>query len=142
MLDNALITGGSGMVGSNIDFGYKPTSIELNVCNMDTIEKYINKLSSISCIIHLVATNLRESEQNIQKAIDVNINGTTNMLYFAKKLNVPFILLSTGAVFSSKNSNVMFDENYIPCPNSNYGITKLTSEKIALLFNNKQQSTL
>jgi hypothetical protein len=43
MFDNALITGGSGMVGSNIDFGYKPTSIELNVCNMESIEKYINK---------------------------------------------------------------------------------------------------
>ena len=90
IFNNALITGGSGMVGSNIDFGYKPTSIELNVCNIDTIEKYINNIN-VSCIIHLVATNLRESEQNIQKAIDVNINGTTNMLYFAKKLNIPFL---------------------------------------------------
>jgi dTDP-4-dehydrorhamnose reductase len=133
MFDNALITGGSGMVGSNIDFGYKPTSIELNVCNMESIEKYINNLC-ISCIIHLVATNLRESEQNIQKAIDVNINGTIHMLHYAKKLNIPFILLSTGAVFSSKNMNVTFDENYIPCPNSNYGYTKYTSEKIAGLY--------
>ena len=134
MFDNALITGGSGMVGSNIDFGYKPTSIELNVCNMESIEKYINKLPIISCIIHLVATNLRESEENIQKAINTNINGTINMLHYAKTLNVPFILLSTGAIFSSKNMNVSFDENYVPCPNSNYGITKLTSEKIALLY--------
>ena len=134
MFDNALITGGSGMVGSNIDFGYKPTSIELNVCNMESIEKYINKLPTISCIIHLVATNLRESEENIQKAINTNINGTINMLHYAKTLNVPFILLSTGAIFSSKNMNVSFDENYVPCPNSNYGITKLTSEKIALLY--------
>lgn len=133
MFDNALITGGSGMVGSNIDFGYKPTSIELNVCNMESIEKYINNLT-ISCIIHLAATNLRESEQNIQKAIDVNINGTIHMLHYAKKLNIPFILLSTGAVFSSKNMNVTFDENYIPCPNSNYGYTKYTSEKIAALY--------
>ena len=133
MIDNALITGGSGMVGTNIDFGYKPTSIELNVCNTESIEKYINKLN-ISCIIHLAATNLRESDQNIQKAIDVNINGTINMLYYAKKLNIPFILLSTGAVFSSTNMNVMFDENYIPCPNSNYGYTKHTSEKIAALY--------
>ena len=133
MLDNALITGGSGMVGSNIDFGYKPSSIELNVCDTDTIEKYINNLN-ISCIIHLVATNLRESDQNMKKAIDTNINGTINMLHYAKKLNIPFILLSTGAVFSSTNMNVMFDENYIPCPNSNYGYTKHTSEKIAALY--------
>jgi dTDP-4-dehydrorhamnose reductase len=135
MFDKALIIGGSGMVGSNIDFGYKPTSIELNVCKIETIEKYINNLNNnISCIIYLAAINLRESEQNIKKAIDVNINGTSNTLYFAKKLNIPFILISTGAVFSSTNINVSFDENYIPCPNSNYGYTKHSSERIALLY--------
>ena len=134
MFDTALVIGGNGMVGSNIDFGYKPTSIELNVCNLESIEKYINNLSNISCIIYLAATNLRESEQNIKKAIDININGTTNMLYFAKKLNIPFILISSGAVFSSTNINVSFDEKFIPCPNSNYGYTKYSSEKIALLY--------
>lgn len=134
LFDRTLITGGNGMIGSNIDFGYKPTSIELNVCNKDSIKKYINKLNNISCIIHLAATNLRESEQHINKAIDININGTINMLYYAKKLNIPFILLSTGAVFSSTNMNVTFDENYIPCANSNYGYTKLSSEQIALLY--------
>jgi dTDP-4-dehydrorhamnose reductase len=130
----ALITGGSGMVGSNITFGYKPTSEKMNICDKQSIENYITHIPNICCIIHLAATNLRESENNIKNAIDVNINGTTNMLYFAKKYNIPFILLSTGAVFSSTNPNIIFNENCISNPNSVYGFTKSSSEKIALLY--------
>ena len=102
-LHSAVITGGSGMVGSHIEFGYKPTSSEMNVCDKASIEKYMSNKTNISCIIHLSATNIRESEENSLKAIDVNINGTSNMLYFAMKYNIPFILISTGAVFSSFN---------------------------------------
>ena len=130
----ALITGGSGMVGTHIDFGYKPNSTEMNICDKTSIEKYILSIPNISCIIHLAATNLRESEENKPKAINVNINGTSNMLYFAMKYNIPFILLSTGAVFSSSNPNLKFDENFKTCPNSMYGYTKSASETIALLY--------
>jgi dTDP-4-dehydrorhamnose reductase len=126
-LNLALITGGNGMVGSNINFGYKPTSKQMDICDIHSIENYINQISNISCVIHLAATNLRESENNIQKAIDVNINGTTNILYFAKKYNIPFILISTGAVFSSNNSNIIFTEKCISNPNSVYGFTKSAS---------------
>ena len=33
ILNHCLITGGSGMVGSNIHFGYKPTSFEMDIEN-------------------------------------------------------------------------------------------------------------
>lgn len=57
-----LITGGSGMIGDNINFGYKPTSKEMDITNYISIENYINNLDKkISCIIHLAALNLRES---------------------------------------------------------------------------------
>ena len=38
----------------------------------DSIEKYIRNLKKISCIIHLAAVNLRESENNCKKAIEIN----------------------------------------------------------------------
>lgn len=133
-LNLSLITGGSGMVGTHIDFGYKPTSSEMNVCDKDSIEKYVSNKTNISCIIHLAATNIRESEENTQKAIDLNVNGTSNMLYFAMKYNIPFILISTGAVFSSFNSNMKFNEKFKTCPNSIYGHTKMASENISLLY--------
>lgn len=34
MFDNALITGGSGMIGTNINFGIKPTSNEMDVTSV------------------------------------------------------------------------------------------------------------
>ena len=131
---NTLITGGSGMVGSNVNFGYKPSSKEMDITDNKSINTYISKLKSISCIIHLAAVNLRESEENKLKSIDVNINGTVNMLSIAMKLNVPFILLSTGAVFSSNNPNIKYNEDYNTNPNCIYGSTKSSSEKVALLY--------
>lgn len=133
-LNNALITGGSGMIGSNIKFGFKPSSSEMDITNSKSIELYIRKMPSLSCIIHLAAVNLRESESDFAKAINVNINGTSKMLNIAMKYQIPFILLSTGAVFSSKNSNIKFDENFNKNPNCFYGHTKSSSEDIALLY--------
>ena len=133
-LNNSLITGGSGMVGSNIHFGYKPTSSEMDITDLSSIEKYVSRIKNISCIIHLAAVNLRESENNCAKAMNVNINGTTKMLSIAMKYDVPFILLSTGAVFSSTNPNIKFDENFKTSPNCIYGFSKASSEEIALLY--------
>ena len=44
---NCLITGGSGMVGSNIHFGYKPTSSEMDITDINSIEKYVSRLKNI-----------------------------------------------------------------------------------------------
>lgn len=134
MLNNALITGGSGMVGSNINFGLKPASSEMDITDLHSIEKYTDIHPKISCIIHLAAINLRESENNPSKSIDVNINGTTNMMKIAMKYNIPFVLLSTGAVFSSMNPDDNFDETRKTCPNCVYGSTKSSSEQIAQLY--------
>ena len=133
ILNNSLITGGSGMVGNNITFGYKPLSSEMDVTDPRSINAYIEN-KPISCVIHLAALNLRDSENNIEKSMNVNINGTSKMLRIAMIRNIPFILLSTGAVFSSDNPNVKFDEGFRTCPNCIYGHTKCSSEEIALLY--------
>ena len=132
---NAVIFGGNGMIGTHIDFGSKPSSMEVNILDINMIDNYINKLSNITCIINMVALNLRDSDKYPSKSINVNVNGTINLLKIAKKLNVPFILLSTGAVFSSTtNSYDIFTENTITNPNCMYGYTKDSSEKVALLY--------
>jgi len=134
-INRSLIFGGNGMIGSYIDFGIKPTSKDVNITDINSIYNYTKKIEDISCIINLVALNLRDSEINITKSIDVNINGTINLVKLAKERNIPFILLSTGAVFSSKVHNKqIFTENTITNPNCIYGYTKLSSEKVALLY--------
>ena len=122
------------MIGSNIDFGIKPSSVELNCINIQSINNFINKTKNISCIINLVALNLNESEKNMNNTIKINIDGNINLLNIAKKLNIPYIYISTGAVFSSDDMNIIFFENSITNPNSIYGYTKDVSEKISLLY--------
>jgi dTDP-4-dehydrorhamnose reductase len=131
----SLITGGNGMIGKYINFGYKPSSKEMDITNCVSIDKYINSISKITCIIHLACLNLRDSEKNVSKSIDININGTINILNIARKYNIPFILLSSGAVFSSSDKDITFDENSVTCPNCVYGYTKASSEKIACMYN-------
>ena len=133
ILDHVLITGGHGMVGRNIKFGFKPTSSEMDVTDEDSIKNYV-KTREISCIIHLASINLRTCEGNYKKAVDVNINGTTNMVKIAMNKNIPFVFISTGAVFSSLNSDELFDENSQTSPNCVYGFTKNSAEKISKLY--------
>ena len=135
LLNNSLIFGGNGMIGSYMDFGIKPSSNEVNILDVNSINNYIKNIPNISCIINLVSLNLRDSELDINKTIDTNINGTVNLLKLAKDLNVPYIYLSTGAVFSSKNNNKQkFTEKTLSNPNCIYGYTKKSGEKIALLY--------
>jgi len=137
IFNHALMTGGHGMVGSNIRNGIKPTSAEMDITNILSITNYIKKLpKTISCILHLAALNLRDSEINPKKAIDVNEVGTLNMLNICRKLEIPFIYISSGAVFSSfvSNSTVTFHEDSPTNPNCVYGKTKDAGEKIALTY--------
>jgi len=134
ILHNCLISGGNGMIGKNIDFGIKPSSNEMDITNKQSIQDFVSKLNNITCIIHLAAINIRESEDNPYKSIDININGTIEMLNIAMKFDIPFVFVSTGAVFSSKYENDVFYEDSEQNPNCIYGQTKASSEKIALLY--------
>ena len=136
LLDNAVITGGSGMVGAKICFGKKPSSAELDITNTTSVNNYFEINKNVSCIIHLAALNLRDSENMPVKAIQVNVNGTINMLNIAEQFDIPFVLVSSGAVFSSFNNNMKFSETEEPSPNCVYGSTKYASEKIAQTYNN------
>ena len=142
-----LITGGSGMVGSNIKNVLNPLSTELDITNFESISKYFNsfdsdfndislktKRSKISAIIHLAALNLRECENNSNNALNININGTLNMITIAKKYNIPFIFVSTGAVFSSEFENMQFNEISSKNPKCIYGHTKSSGEECTLLY--------
>ena len=56
------------------------------------------------------------------------------MLKLAINLGVPFVFISSGAVFSTDNPNVKFEENYVKHPNCVYGYTKSCAEDVCLLY--------
>jgi dTDP-4-dehydrorhamnose reductase/SAM-dependent methyltransferase len=131
-ITKSLIIGGNGMVGSNIYFGIKPLSKECNINNKNSIKNYLNSIEKPSCIIDLVSLNLRDSEKNPINAIHTNINGTLNLFNICKDYNIPFIFISSGAVFSSSTCGKIFEEDSELNPKTIYGATKQAVEQIII----------
>lgn len=135
-----LITGGNGMVGAHFSpsspsFTFlKPSKFELDVCNLESISNYIEKEKDIDAIIHLVFLGIKETEENLSHSSMVNICGTVNMLSFARQKNIPFIFVSSGAVFAQFSSLAQKIDGYdfrdTPCPNTEYGKMKYICENI------------
>jgi dTDP-4-dehydrorhamnose reductase/SAM-dependent methyltransferase len=102
------------------------------VCDIGSIQRFFSSAISkeIRAIIHLASVNLRESEQDPGKAIRVNIQGTLNMLNVAINKQIPFVFVSSGAVFSDRSGVLRFNESYPKNPNSVYGQTKDCAEEI------------
>lgn len=49
---NILVTGGSGLVGSSIDFGLKPSSKVLNLLDRESIVRYFTEHPDVDSVIH------------------------------------------------------------------------------------------
>ncbi|MFX1277696.1 MAG: sugar nucleotide-binding protein, partial [Promethearchaeota archaeon] len=90
-----LFTGGSGLLGGEIkkllpDVNY-PSSSEFNVINFNQMDDYLKNLD-ITLIIHAAAfTSPPRIDQNPEKAIDVNIIGTSNIVKLCTKYNLKLI---------------------------------------------------
>lgn len=51
-MNNILITGGSGLLGSSIKFGHKPSSSEVDLLKDGSLQKYLDLNTEIDTIIH------------------------------------------------------------------------------------------
>ncbi len=134
-LNKILIAGGSGMIGSHLDFGIKPLKSELDVTNQKSISENCEKYNP-SGILSLCNLNIRISEQNPFEAYRINTLGVYNLTKEAKKRKIPLILVSTGGVFSGDVKD-SFNEESIPHPLNIYGQTKYLAEIITLENSNK-----
>lgn len=149
---NILITGGNGFIGRNlIDF-----LKEHNLYVLDKEQRYetldvrylygdITKIEDIfwcfqlaelndekiDYVIHLAAeSGIIPSLKNPLKSIDVNINGTKNLLEISRKKEVKkFIFASSGGnVLGHQEPPVT--EDTIPQPVSPYGASKIAGESL------------
>lgn len=126
-----LITGGSGMVGSLIKFGIKPSHEELDILNKHSINTAIKKHNP-DVILHLAAmTDTLKCEEAPKKAYRVNVTGTRNLARACKKNNIKLVYMSTCAVFDGKKKSP-YTETDRPHPLNVYGKTKLEGEKIVM----------
>lgn len=135
-----LITGVTGALGSELKIIYpnsiSPSHEDLDICNLTSVKEFFNN-NKIDIVIHTAAlTTVRGCEENKSKALEINVQGTRNLITEFKNSNFSgkFVYVSTACVFDGNSS--MFNENSIPHPENFYSLTKLLGEYSVNQFNN------
>jgi len=133
-----LVTGGSGLLGSAIKKliprALYPSSKMLTITNYRQMDDFVRG-KHISQILHLAAfTSPPKVENEPQKALDVNIIGTANVVKLCMKNNVKLIYVSTDYVFSGKKG--IYSEEDPVYPVNKYAWSKLGGECAARLYDN------
>lgn len=151
-----LVTGGMGLVGSNIarklvHDGYEVVVLDQNseqgadffsgfenvflesgdITNHFTLSSIFKKYE-IKTVIHAAAiTNGAYCMENPVKAVQVNTLGTMNLLEFCRMQAInKFIYVSSGSVFGLQESLDPIYESAIPTPMNTYATTKKLSEEL------------
>lgn len=163
MSENVLITGGGGFIGTFtaanvLNAGHKPILFDIDTdlriarnlgieSNMATVQGDVTDAMSVaravresgaSRIIHLAALLTNSSRVNPRAAIDVNINGTNNILEAARVFDDQVkrvVWASSSAVYAPPdNYEVSVDEDDLVKPATLYGAAKVYNERQAEVY--------
>lgn len=128
-----LVTGGDNSLSRELQIIYEdvliPDSKELDLTNKESIKKFFLE-NNFDCIIHNESLmNVRECEENKDKAKKINVTSTKNLVDIIQEINpgIEFIHLSTPCIFDGVSG--MFTETSIPNPVNYYGTTRMDAEK-------------
>ena len=127
-----LITGSTGALGSELEKIFPdslpPTHKDFDICNRIGVKDFFST-HKIDTVIHTAAlTTVRGCEENKSQAMQVNVEGTHNLVTEFKNSNPEgkFVYVSTACVFDGHSG--MYDESSIPYPKNFYSLTKLLGE--------------
>ena len=155
-MDNILVTGGAGYIGShiieelvktkariviidNLETGYKKLInkkaifVKGDIKNLKYLSKIIFKYR-INSIIHLAAyLNISEAEKNKKKYYENNVIGTLNLIKCCKSTNIrDFVFSSSCSIYGNVIGSV--SEKRKANPKGYYAYTKHESEKIIIKY--------
>jgi dTDP-4-dehydrorhamnose reductase len=143
-MKNILITGGSGLLGSNLSFIYRNEFNVLSIYNKNQLSmkgvnylpcdlsknEEVKKLNQFKpdIIIHCAAlTNIDICESNKEIAFKHNVISTKNIAKLSKETGSYLIYISTDSVFNGKKGNYSEDSEISPL--NYYGKTKYLGEQ-------------
>ncbi|MFB6208220.1 MAG: dTDP-4-dehydrorhamnose reductase, partial [Candidatus Nanohaloarchaea archaeon] len=127
-----LVTGINGQLGSSIAEKEEVIGLDLNdaeisadISDEEVIEMITNE--DPDCIVHAAAyTDVDGAEENPEKAFEVNVEGTENVVKAAEETGAHLIYISTDYVFDGGKGD--YTEEDEPHPLNVYGETKLEGE--------------
>lgn len=150
MIRKAIVTGANGMLADALcpllkNHGYivHPTDIvtggyisKLDIRDVKEIMRFADE-NKPDIIFHLAAeTDVDKCELNPEHAYETNSKGTENIALVCKRLDIPMVYISTGAVFDGDKQGG-YTELDKPNPISVYGKSKLKGEEAVSSLLNK-----
>ena len=150
---NVIITGSNGLLGSCLashvnksGFNVVLTSLKKNqnlyknkyfqgdLLDTTFVKNLIQKTKPDIIINTVALVNIDECENNLAKSRSINVDTLKNILKYIDK-NTHLIQISTDQLFNGEKS--FYNEEAMPCPLNNYGITKLEAEQESLKSHKK-----
>jgi len=150
------ITGGAGFIGSHLAeelsrqghqvvvYDNLRTGSRMNLSGIPheyidgDVRDYALLLASMTgcdAVFHLAAlTSVAESMENIDECIEINVQGTVNILKAARQNKLKKCVFASSAAVYGDSPVVPKTEDMIPQPKSPYAITKLDGEYYCELF--------
>ena len=141
MLKKIIVTGSDGRfaqelkkIKSNYHFIFRNKK-QLNILSIRSIRKNFLKYKP-DCILHLAGLSRPMSihDKDINKSIDLNIIGTSNLVKVCSDYKKKIIFFSTSYVYPGKKGN--YKETDALLPWNNYGWSKLGAESAVQMYNN------
>ena len=136
-----VVTGGNGRfaknlkkIKSNYNFIY-PNKKTLDINEFNSIYKFL-KRTKPKLVLHLAGLSrpMEEHVKNINKSINLNIIGTSNVVKVCSKLKIKLIYFSTNYVYPSKTGS--YNEKDPVLPHNKYGWSKLGGETAVQMYKN------
>jgi len=137
------ITGGKGSLGQKLikhlsdnHIVYAPDKEACDILDLNKIKDHINMFSP-EIVIHLAAfVDTFGCEKNIEKALNINVIGTLNVVKACLNIDCKFIYVSSEYVFGGNKGNYDIKDKLDPI--NIYGKTKAASEYIISVLPNYQ----
>ncbi len=120
----ALVTGGAGFIGTNLvkrllkenykvwsfdnyTTGYRKNHVKgVNYGDVDVKKSFTNWVEKVDVIFHMAALpRIKPSFDNPTEVIDVNVNGTANVLDYARKNRIPVIYAGSSSFWGGVYKN-------------------------------------
>lgn len=130
-LDKALVIGGSGMVGSQIPFGEKPSHAELDITDGDSVRRAFDTYRP-TAVLHLAGMiDVKRCEEDPSGAERSNVAGAALVADAVARADIPVVYFSSCMVFDGEKGEP-YVESDTPNPRTVYGKTKYRGEQEVL----------
>ena len=139
-----LITGGSGFIGTNLSnllksqhdilildrIPSKIQDVDFTECDLLDSKKLSDVLEGFDIVIHLAAAvGVKLTEEEPLHILNLNIQGTQNILESCKKNHVKKIIFASSSEIYGEAIHIPIKETDTPMPITNYGVSKITGEE-------------